>query len=354
MPENKGTHARYSNREEVTHSISIQKELEIAPLGAEHLEKAAVLVAERYRDERARNPLLYDKYENAATVRPLLDYNREKQAGVAAVRGGEVVGFITSLPFSNWGIPAVWMPDWGHGAVKADREYLYRRMYAALAEWWVERGHLKHVVMTFADEHDILDTWFSMGFGMTNIDTLRDVSALPGPVDDVEMRPAGPGDFDTLMKFRDSLCVHLTSTPVFQFIPSEAREKSAEEFRKQLVDGNLAVWLACENGKVTGCMRVIPSSQCDFRMPTVDKSICGISMAFTEEADRLRGVGTALLDRVLKWAREKGYTRCGVDFESANIPASRFWLTHFRQVCYTLFRDIDGRILQSQPGGVSK
>jgi GNAT superfamily N-acetyltransferase len=351
MPENKDTHTRDSKRERDRHGMALQKELEIVPLQTEHLDKAAVLVADRYREERTRNPLLHEKYEDPAKVRPLLDYNREKQAGVAAVQGGKVLGFITSLPFSNWGIPAVWISDWGHGAEKDNRSYVYRRMYAALAERWVEKGHLKHAVMTFAGEKDVLDALFSLGFGMTNIDMLRDVSALPGMVNNIEIKKAGMEDFNTLMKFRNSLCEHLTSTPVFLFIPSETREKSAAEFKQQLRDENTAIWLACDDGKIIGCMRVVPSSQCDFRMPTVDKSICGISMAFTEKGDRLQGVGIALLDEVLKWARGKGYTRCGVDFESSNISASRFWLSHFRPVCYTLFRNIDSRILHNEQGG---
>ncbi len=351
MTEDKDTHTRDSKRERDRYNMALQNELEIVPLQTEHLDKAAVLVADRYREERTRNPLLHEKYEDPARVRPLLDYNREKQAGVAAVRSGKVLGFITSLPFSNWGIPAVWIPDWGHGAEKDNRGYIYRRMYAALAEWWVEKGHLKHAVMTFAGERDILDAWFSLGFGMTNIDTLRDVRPLLEAVENIEIRKAGPNDFDILMEFRDALCKHLTSTPVFQFIPAEAREKVSAEFRKQLADEDAAIWLSCNKEKVTGCMRIVPSSQCDFRMPTVDASICGISMAFTEKGDRLRGVGTALLDRVLAWAREKGYTQCGVDFESANIPAAQLWLSHFQPVCYTLFRSLDGRILQQGQGG---
>jgi GNAT superfamily N-acetyltransferase len=351
MPEHKDTHTRDSKRERDRHSMDLQKELEIVPLQADHLDKAAILVADRYREERARNPLLHEKYEDPAKIRPLLDYNRGKQTGVAAVQSGKVLGFITSLPFSNWGIPAVWISDWGHGAEKDNQGYVYRRMYAALAEWWVEKGHLKHAVMTFAGERDIIDAWFSLGFGMTNIDTLRDVCALTKAIENIDIRKAGPNDFDILMEFRDALCTHLTSTPVFQFIPSEAREKSAAEFRKQLTDVDAAIWLACTDGKVTGGMRVVPSSQCDFRMPTVDNSICGISMAFTEKGDRLQGVGTALLDRVLTWAREKEYTRCGVDFESAKIPGAQFWLSHFQPVCYTLFRNVDGRILHHAQGG---
>jgi GNAT superfamily N-acetyltransferase len=354
MPDNKDTRTRHSSREEVTHNLPIQKELEIVPLAAAHLETAAVLTADRYRDERARNPLLHEKYEDPVTVRPLLDYNREKQTGVAAVRSGKTAGFITSLPFSNWGIPAVWIPDWGHGAEKPDRGYLYRRMYAALAEQWVGKGHLKHAVSTFAGERDILDAWSSLGFGITNIDALRNIKSLSGPITSYEIRKAGPEDFDILMKFRDALAHHLTMTPIFLFIPPEAREKSAAEFRQQLIDDNVAIWLACNKGKVIGYIRVVPSSQRDFNMPTFDNSVCGISMAFTEEIDRCQGTATALLNRVLEWAREKGYTRCAVDFESANIPGARFWLSHFQPVCYTLFRNIDNRVLQFQPGGVSK
>jgi hypothetical protein len=45
-----------------------------------------------------------------------------------------------------------------------------------------------------------------------------------------------------------------------------------------------------------------------------------------------------MLDGALAWARESGYVRCAVDFESANLLASRFWPKHFETVGITVGR----------------
>ena len=56
------------------------------------------------------------------------------------------------------------------------------------------------------------------------------------------------------------------------------------------------------------------------------------------------GIGTALLRHGFEWARSSGYTHCSVDFESANLPGSRFWLRHFEPVCHSLMRRVDPRL----------
>ena len=65
--------------------------------------------------------------------------------------------------------------------------------------------------------------------------------------------------------------------------------------------------------------------------------------AFTEPRVRGTGIGTALLDRALAWARASGHKRCAVDFEPQNISGTRFLLSHFQPVCYSLVRRVDER-----------
>ncbi|MGC9520832.1 MAG: GNAT family N-acetyltransferase [Anaerolineae bacterium] len=61
-------------------------------------------------------------------------------------------------------------------------------------------------------------------------------------------------------------------------------------------------------------------------------------------------VATALLSHALAWAREAGYRRCAVDFETTNPLARRFWLRHFTPVTYSLGRHVDRRVLmQARP-----
>lgn len=67
--------------------------------------------------------------------------------------------------------------------------------------------------------------------------------------------------------------------------------------------------------------------------------------AFVEPDARSLGVGSALLNTALEWGRSSDYNVCVVDFESANIEATRFWQGEgFRPVIYSLSRRLEDRI----------
>jgi GNAT superfamily N-acetyltransferase len=69
-----------------------------------------------------------------------------------------------------------------------------------------------------------------------------------------------------------------------------------------------------------------------------DEGTASITGAFTRADRRGQGVARVLLDAALAWARDSEYIRCAVDFESANLLASRFWPSHFQVVGITLGR----------------
>ena len=69
-----------------------------------------------------------------------------------------------------------------------------------------------------------------------------------------------------------------------------------------------------------------------------DVKTTSISGAFCVPQRRSCGIARALLDNGLAWAREQGYERCSVDWESSNIEATAFWLRHFKPVCLSLRR----------------
>ena len=92
---------------------------------------------------------------------------------------------------------------------------------------------------------------------------------------------------------------------------------------------------------------------------TLDDDACGIIMdegtasitgAYAVPGVRRQGVATALLRACVAWAAERGYARCAVDFESANIEANRFWRLHFAPVCYSLMRCVDEAAVAKERG----
>jgi len=88
--------------------------------------------------------------------------------------------------------------------------------------------------------------------------------------------------------------------------------------------------------------KIIPSSK---GIVTIirDAGTSSISSAYTQSEVRGTGIATALLNQGLARAKERGYTRCAVDFEPMNPQARRFWLRHFTPVSYALERHIDTR-----------
>jgi GNAT superfamily N-acetyltransferase len=72
-----------------------------------------------------------------------------------------------------------------------------------------------------------------------------------------------------------------------------------------------------------------------------DPGTVSITGAFTVESARGDGIATALLSQGLSWAAGEGYTRCSVDFEAMNVPATNFWLRHFQPVCISFYRHVN-------------
>ena len=72
-----------------------------------------------------------------------------------------------------------------------------------------------------------------------------------------------------------------------------------------------------------------------------------IDGACTLEDYRGQGIGPALLSYVLHVLRTEGTARAGVDFESINPVAARFWQHYFTPYTCGVVRRIDERIVEA-------
>lgn len=315
--------------------------IEIVPFSEDHLEEAAGLVAVRYRQERKHNPILPARFEDAAAVLPILQNNTRRQTGMVAMREGRLIGFLTGFMSLFREVRTAFIPYWGHGASSDNRQKTYWSMYASLARHWVANGYFNHIITVLAHEQEVLGAWFMLGFGMDNIDTLRDVSSIKRVMADVEIRRATMDDIDAVMSLALANHWHLTTTPIFRPMFGHEGRRHLEQ---QISDANIAWWLAYNGSDIVGIMRLVPLSGREFSIPPADENTCGITAAFTKEEFRHHGVATTLLNHALEWARSVGYTRCAVDFESANILGASFWLKYFQPVGYSLVRRLDERI----------
>jgi len=311
----------------------------IVPLQAEHLTDAAALVSRRYRALREVVPAMPPHYEDPQAILPMLHHLAGSTPGIAALRGGRLVGFLSGylLPAFR-GKPAAYSPEWANGAAGADVRRIYEAMYTALAARWVADGHLTHVIGTLAHESELVEMWHWLGFGMLAADAVRDLSPLAGPTAEIEIRRAGEQDAGVCTALEAALQHHLASSPTYLVTEKDA----SSSYASWLADPAHALWLAYQDGEAMAYLRIEPANE-DACTLIQDPGTASITGAYTMPHARGGDVGSALLDRALAWARTEGYVRCAVDFEPMNVLAARFWLRHFQPVCYALTRQIDER-----------
>jgi GNAT superfamily N-acetyltransferase len=318
--------------------------MDVVPLGEEHLEDAAQLACSRYEGLREQVVSLPSRYARVSTVLPLLRDIAAARPGVAAVRNGRLVGFLSAWLLPSFrGKRSVFSPEWANGTELEDSQRIYEQMYGHLAAAWVGDGCFTHLISLLANDRQGIDCWHWLGFGMIAADAVRNLHPLRGSEPDVHIRCAGLQDLAQLQALDQAMFRYMAAAPTF-LVHDVVRDRAYYE--KWLRAPNKAVWLAAQGAETVAYMGLGPASD-DACTIIRDDGTASISRAFTKEEVRGQGIATALLNRSLQWAREAGYERCAVDFEPMNPLATRFWLRYFEPVCYSLVRHVDERVARS-------
>lgn len=314
--------------------------VQIQAFKTNHIEEAATLAALRYQTERAHNQLLPTQFEQAEAVTPHLQGLVGKVPGVIAMRENRLVGFLIGFRANLFrGQRGVFVPDWAH-ATAGERAFdTYRAMYAELAPYWLANGCFTHAIQFYPHEKEVREAMFSTGFGLVVIDALRDLTPVQAsPIQALDIRQVGLEVIEAIRPLESALNSHLSSAPIW--LPLlECEGRNWEEW---FADSQHALWLAYHNGEAASYLCIESSSHNG--LPVADDVTASITGAYTVPAMRGHGVGVALLNRALEWAQANGYQKCAVDFESANLLGSQFWLSHFQPVCYSLARRVDERL----------
>jgi GNAT superfamily N-acetyltransferase len=328
----------------------------IAPLGASDLDAAGELLAGRHRADRARAVELPSAFERTSAARELLSRALADAGttGVVAREGGRVVGFLIGAPvlpppaafWANFLHPrSARIPYEGYAAADTAPAELYREMYAALAPQWVRQGCLTHYIEVPADDAVALGAWFSLGFGQDIALAVRHTGPVNGAVTPagVEFHQAGVEDLDAVMPLIFGLGRHHATSPIFIPFLSETLA-SWRAHQKNLLDVPAnAHWLAYQGGRAIGIQTFNPPDYSEMARP--ERSTY-LFEGFTEADTRGSGVGSALLDHSMRWARDAGYELCTLHYMTANLSGARFWQRHgFRPLTYRLSRVIDPRVV---------
>jgi GNAT superfamily N-acetyltransferase len=261
-----------------------------------------------------------------------------------------LVGFLIamSLP-SVKGKRAAFSPEWANAAsdsADAGAGALYQALYAALAPVWLANGCYVHALRVLAHDREGLDGLYWQGFGLNNVDAIRDLTPLPAAVPDLTIRRATAADIATVAALGEALQRHLAAPPIY--LPVIHLERPAD-YLDWLAQPGHVQWLAFREGAAVAELRLEPTNYTACAV-AADAGTTFITSAYTVPEARNGGLAAGLLAHALRAAGEAGCVRIATDFESANIPGAAFWMRHFQPMAYSVVRYVDERAAYAHAG----
>jgi GNAT superfamily N-acetyltransferase len=294
------------------------------PFADEDLDAAAAFLARQHARHREGEPLLPAQPDFRGAVEELW---REPGASGAVSASGYLLGATVDDPV--WG-PNVWVQLAGHAV---DDPEGARELYALAAQRWVDEGNTRHYVIVPAHDAALLDAWYRVGFGQQHAVGLREVPAEAASPEGA--RPARPEDEDALVALAPVLSDHQAQAPVFG--PGRVGWDEADLRRKIVEDTEAGdIFIAERDGSTVGAV-YLAERDADLHRP----QCAFLAWAAVVPEARGGGVGIALTDAALAWARSRGYDVLAADWRVTNLLASRFWPARgFRTTHLRLYRSI--------------
>ncbi len=303
--------------------------IDVRMFQAGDLAAAATLLADRHRRHRIAEPLLDPAYEDPAAARLEIEAQLAIEGATAwtALRDGAVAGYVIGAQKDPelWG-PNIWVEVAGHAA---DHPSVVRALYAVAADVWLAAGAVNQHALVPASDPELVDAWFSLDFGTQHFHAVREVPPASFgvvPRSEFVIRRPTREDIPALAELELVLPRHLIGAPVFSRLKIPPVADVEAELAADFDDPSYTTFVAEHDGIVVGsaigCALSKSSGATSLNRPA---NAGFLAYAAVLPAARGLGVGKALAETVLAWARDAGYPTIQTDWRSTNIEADRSW-----------------------------
>ena len=319
--------------------------LKFREFSEKYIEESVYLALREYEEECSIvNELPKSDYYEIIynLLKGMIDHN----LGSVVIDNNKVIGFITCYaPINNFfgNVKGAFSPIHGHAAMKENRSYIYSKLYQHVADKWVSNGILSHGISVYAHNNTAIEGFFHNGFGLRCVDAISMIEdlCLEMNTTNITMEEITIDKINCLFELNNNLALHFIKSPTF--FPKSIYSK--QEFEKKALDRKSRFFIAKDTNKVIGFIEIADSGEnftCD------DKKTVNICGAYLSEEYRGGGIFRDLLSYTATILHEEKYHRCGVDFESINPTANRFWRKYFKPYTYSMVRRIDERVLNTR------
>ena len=308
--------------------------MHIRTMTAADIPACAQLAHRAYLAEKAANPAL-PQADVSLFAQLLHDFS--SPYSYIARQGEEVVGYLCFTPAFDGAFGfcrGVFSPLHASAFFGADPDRTFTALLStAMAELYRD-GVTSIAICRYAHEEQTLCALALNGFGIRCCDLMaRTAPALP-QYDDLDLRPLRREDIPHVLTLFNSLEAHMAAAPVFM-----PKSKWTEEKIASLCD---KILVACIGGHPVAATILGHDGETYLdELPRVTH----IGSTYCDPDFRGKGIMSALIQYASARACEQGFTHIGVDCETLNPPAFRFWKKHFHPFTYSAVRRLDERLL---------
>jgi GNAT superfamily N-acetyltransferase len=324
---------------------------EIVQTEKKYLDDLIELFIGNYNVTREKNPLLPIKYGTYEGIKASISWMLNNCDGVVALKDGKVVGYMSALILNQFKSSnrGAYTPEFAHSSTEVDKVRIYNMMRTEL---WKMLSSIECAVhsITLLDDDTLKTDFFMASYGLLVMDAMNTVDQLIATTadhlsDKYSARIAKADEIETIKPLVLSYRDYMSGPPIFNNLGAEDIDVMLERW---FMEDKRSVWVVeSQTGshpEIIGFANLITDPD-NASYVVRDKSVLGISGTFILSEHRNKGAGSVLYNTASNWAKQNGYDKISVDFESANPLALKFWLNHFEPVTYSLIRHIDDRLI---------
>ncbi|WP_234117413.1 GNAT family N-acetyltransferase [Clostridium hydrogenum] len=307
-----------------------------------YIDEAVGLAIIEYKNECTNNKqLLVKNYMNK--LKALISDIFNSKYGLLAIEDEKLVGYLMFWggfegQFGN--VKGSFSPLFGSAFAGRNRQKTASLLFENLSKIMIQDGIFSFAICKYAHDKEIAESLIFNGFGIRCSDAIRDLSN----VDELKMdsgcryKEVSYQKANILLNLKNGLVKHMNDSPIYFLSEQFTDEKFAELCEKR----KSRFFVAYADDRPIGYIEVEEAAETFISEDSEVLNICGM---YVERKYRNSSVAKELLMYTMKRLANEGVRYLGVDCETLNPTALRFWSKYFECYTYSFVRRVDERVL---------
>lgn len=317
--------------------------MEFRKLELKYIDDAVELAIKEYKNECISNKQLLAKNYREKLRELLVDIFSSKY-GLLAIQDEELVGYLVFWggfqgQFGN--VKGSFSPLFGSSFGGRNRKKTASLLFEHVSKLMIKDGIFSFAICKYAHDKEIIESFILNGFGIRCSDAIKNLTNLDeAPINSrYRYEEVSYEKSSDLLELINGLSKHMRGSPIY--MPTSYL--TADEFTVKCEERKNRFFAAYNDNRPVGYIEVCEKAE---TFISEDEEVLNICGTYVEEQYRNSSVAQELLLFTMKKLSDEGLKYLGVDCETLNPTAIRFWTKYFECYTYSFVRRIDERIME--------